>query len=104
MMGISNVDFIGVASLLSGLGRSVGATGSEFNALDVMDSLERLGTASLERLADALGSTPVAVKPLVDKLVEKEFVAQVGGGESPDYALTNLGRQARKIARITQSG
>lgn len=101
-MGIGNTDFVGVASLLSGLGRQIGATGSEFNALDVMDSLERLGTASLERLAEALASTPDATKPLVDKLVEKEFV-QVGGGESPYYALTDLGRQARKIARITQS-
>ena len=107
-MGISNTDFLGAASLLSGLGRAVGEAGSgqsgQVQAQEVLACLEQLGTTSAARLAEALKQAPDAIQPHIAKLVDLRFVAQEGEDESAVYALTDLGRQARKLARIAQSG
>lgn len=116
-MGVSGRDFLGSAAFLAGVKGPGSARQSaagpeqpadpadrEPSAEGVLALIEKLDRATVKDLAEGFGDKIDRITPLVERLEKLDLAKKSKEGEETVYTLSDLGRKARKYARIAQPG
>lgn len=114
-MSVGGRDFRGSAGFLAGVkgsdsmrpSRAQRADGEESSAPEVsaegiLALIERMERATVKDLAEGFGGKEERIAPLVDRLEKLELTTRIQEGRETVYRLSDLGRRARKYARIAQ--
>lgn len=114
-MSVGGRDFRGSAGFLAGVKGSDSMrqssaqrteadenSGCELSAEGILALIERMERATVKELAEGFGGREDRIAPLVDRLEKLELATRVQEGKQIVYSLSDLGRKARKYARIAQ--